>query len=72
VLFRSIDSADPQNLELVVTCKGKEVARLTLSTDILEVCGKTCELSGLVVYSEKSGKAYVPQDAIQLLKKLCR
>jgi len=71
-LGTGIDSADPQNLELVVTCKGKEVARLTLSTDILEVCGKTCELSGLVVYSEKSGKAYVPQDAIQLLKKLCR
>lgn len=71
-LGMEIDDHDPQNKELVVMSKGKEVARLALSTDLMEVSGKALELSGLVVYSEKSEKVYVPQDAIQHLKRLCR
>jgi alkaline phosphatase len=63
-----IDSTDATNKELVVSKAGQEVARLCFATDLLECQGKVCKLTGITVFAEKSGKVYVPQDAVKTVK----
>jgi alkaline phosphatase len=63
-----IDSTDPTNKELVVKDDDGEVARLSFSTDLMECHSKVCKLSGIVVFAEKSGKVYVPQEAVKIAK----
>ncbi|MDW5562256.1 MAG: alkaline phosphatase [Methanomassiliicoccus sp.] len=68
--MRAQVSIDTTNRELVVTKNGAEIATMPLSSDLLNVGGKTYQLSGVVIYAEKSGKAYVPQDAVRLVKSI--
>lgn len=60
-----VNQTDKQNPVIVATKNGKEL-RLPVNKNIAVLNGKTTKLSGVVVYI--AGKAYVPQDAIDLLK----
>lgn len=63
-----IDATDPANKVLVVMKGGTEKGRLPFSTDILYKNGVEHHLSGLTIYAEKSGKVYVPLEAVKLIK----
>jgi len=58
------DDSDPANLVLVV---GN--ARLPDGKDLLILGSRTWELEGLVVYVPKTGKWFVPREAVELLAK---
>jgi alkaline phosphatase len=64
----SIDSTDPANKVLVVMKGSTEKGRLPFSTDILYKNGVEYHLSGLTIFAEKSGKVYVPMDAVKMIK----
>ncbi|MHC1746983.1 MAG: alkaline phosphatase [Cellulosilyticaceae bacterium] len=60
-----VDQTDKNNSVIVATKDGKEL-RLPVNKNIAILEGKRSKLSGVVVYIAE--KAYVPQDAIDLLK----
>ena len=63
-----IDAADPANKVLVVERDGSEKARMPFSKDVLVMDGKERQFTGLTVYAEKSGKVYVPQSVVDMVK----
>jgi alkaline phosphatase len=68
----SIDGTDPAN-KVLVAQKGSVTARMPFSKDLLTVVSgsqqKTHELDGITVYADKSGKVYIPEEAVKLCKK---
>lgn len=62
----TLDKSNPANLVLVVE-KSFKKAELPISTNILKINGKTYKLPGLVILSSKTGKAYLPQQAVDIV-----
>lgn len=62
----SLDKTNAANPVLVVEKAGKR-AELPISKDIVKINGKTYEMHGLTVFSAKSAKVYVPQQAVDLV-----
>ena len=62
-----IDKTDPENMVLVVE-KGLTLAQMPFSKNSLIINGKTYEMTGITVYSPKTGKVYIPQQAVELAK----
>lgn len=63
----TLDKADAANPVLVVT-KGVVRAELPLSKNIIKVNGKEHQLSGIVVLAPKTGKVFLPQQAVEIAK----
>lgn len=63
----SIDRKDQANPVLVVEKNGK-TARLPFSKNLIEVNAKSFEMTGIVVLAEKSGKVYLPRQALDILR----
>lgn len=61
----SIDKSDAANPVLVVE-KGLKRAELPISKDIVKIGGKVYEMHGLTVLAAKTGKVYIPQQAVDL------
>jgi alkaline phosphatase len=62
-----LDLSDPVNGVLLVQVDGVTVASMPLSKDLMYFDGDVYELSGIVVYAPKTGKVYVPQEALDIL-----
>ncbi len=60
-----LDKSDAANPVLVVE-KGLKRAELPISKDIVKIGGKVYEMHGLTVLAAKTGKVYVPQQAVTL------
>jgi alkaline phosphatase len=71
----SIDSADPAN-KVLVAQKGAVTARIPFSKNLITVAGggseKTHELDGITVYADKTGKVFIPHDAVVRFKKAAK
>ncbi len=63
----SIDQSDPENPVVKITYQEKK-AELPVNKNILKLEGKTTQLEGVVVYAPDTGKAYVPLQAVNLIK----
>ncbi|MHC1746562.1 MAG: alkaline phosphatase [Negativicutes bacterium] len=63
----SIDRSDPQNLVLIAE-KGRIKAEMPFSKNILKIGEKTYELNGITVFAPKTGKVYIPQQAVNLFQ----
>lgn len=63
----SIDRSDPHNLVLIAE-KGRIKAEMPFSKNILKIGEKTYELNGITVFAPKTGKVYIPQQAVNLFK----
>jgi alkaline phosphatase len=63
----TIDKSDPENPVVKITWQGKQ-AELPVNKNILKLDGKTMELEGVVVFAPNTGKAYVPLQAVNLIK----
>lgn len=63
----SIDTTDPENMVLLVK-KGLKRAQMPFSQNTIIINGKTYEMTGITVYSPKTGKIYIPQQAVELAK----
>jgi alkaline phosphatase len=63
-----LDKTDNENPVLVVT-KGAVRAELPVSKNIIRINNVVKELPGLTVLAAKTGKVYVPQQAVELVKK---
>jgi alkaline phosphatase len=62
-----VDMRDMYNPVVVITRDGK-TAKLPVNKNILMVDGKEILLEGIVVYAPDTRKAYVPQQAVNLIK----
>ncbi len=62
----SLDKSDAMNPVLIVQ-KGIKRAELPISKNIIKLSGKSFEVNGLTVLSAKTGKVYVPQQAVDIL-----
>lgn len=62
-----LDAADPENKVLVVK-KGNKQAELPLSKNIIKINGKIYEMNGITVMAPKTGKVYIPLQAVELAK----
>ena len=62
----SLDKSDAMNPVLVVQ-KGVKRAELPISKNIIKLGGKSFEVNGLTVLAAKTGKVYVPQQAVDIL-----
>ncbi|MDT8903166.1 alkaline phosphatase [Anaeroselena agilis] len=60
-----LDKADAANPVLVVE-KGMKRVELPISKDIVRAGGTSCEMHGLTVLAAKTGKVYVPRQAVEL------
>ena len=63
----TLDASDKQNPVVVVDFRGKN-ARLPVNKNLLVLDGKTIELEGLVVYATDTKKAYIPAQAVRLIR----
>ena len=63
----SIDRTNAASPIVLVQKLGRR-AELPCSTNLLKVGGKTMELNGITVYAPKTDKAYIPLQAVELLK----
>lgn len=61
----TLDDTDKTNLVVVIT-KGNNILKMPVNKNIAILNGKTIKLKGVVVYN--SIEAYVPEDAIALIK----
>jgi alkaline phosphatase len=61
----AIDKSDPVNIVLVVSKNGKS-ARFPCAKNLMLAGGKITELEGIVVYSEKLDKVFLPSQAVGL------
>ncbi|MFZ2087793.1 MAG: alkaline phosphatase [Desulfobaccales bacterium] len=62
-----IDKSDPENPVVKIAFQGKQ-AELPVNKNLLKLDGKTVNLEGVVVYAPDTGKAYIPQEAVNLIK----
>ena len=62
----SIDKSDPTN-PVVQIQKGIQRAELPVSKNILKLNGKIYPLPGLTIIAAKTGKIYLPQQAVDLI-----
>ncbi len=62
-----LDRSDPENPVVMISWQGKP-AELPVNKNILRLAGKTVNLEGVVVYASDTGKAYIPQEAVNLIK----
>ncbi|MGQ9689241.1 MAG: alkaline phosphatase [Desulfobaccales bacterium] len=63
----AIDPRDPENPVVKISYHGKQ-AELPVNKNILRLEGKEISLEGVVVITPDTGKAYLPFQAVQLLK----
>jgi alkaline phosphatase len=63
----TIDKSDPANPVVKITYQEKK-AELPVNKNILKLDGETIQLEGVVVYAPDTGKAYLPSQAINLIK----
>jgi alkaline phosphatase len=63
----TIDKSDPENPVVKITYQEKK-AELPVNKNILKLDGKTILLEGVVVYAPDTGKAYLPFQAVNLIK----
>jgi alkaline phosphatase len=63
----SIDRSDPENPVVRISFQGRK-AELPVNKNILRLDGKTIPLEGLVVYAPHTDKAYLPLQAVNLIK----
>jgi alkaline phosphatase len=63
----TMDRKDPQNPVAMIHYKGK-TAELPVDKNWLLFDGKASRLEGLVVYSEKTNKLYIPMQAVNKIK----
>ncbi len=63
----SIDKTDPENMVLVIK-KGLKRAEMPFSKNTITINGKTHEMTGITVYAPKTGKVYIPKQAVELAK----
>jgi alkaline phosphatase len=63
----TLDTADPENPVVRIAYKGR-LAELPVNKNILRLDGKQTDLEGVVVYAPHSGKAYIPAEAVNLIK----
>ncbi len=63
----SIDDTDKENKVLIVQ-KGFKKAELPLSKNIIKINGKNFEMNGITVLVPKTGKVFIPQQAVELAK----
>ncbi|MBF0211645.1 MAG: alkaline phosphatase, partial [Desulfamplus sp.] len=66
----SIDKSDANNIALVVQ-KDSKTAKIPFAKNIIEIDGSKCKMGGVAVYAEKTGKAYIPQEALSLFQNPC-
>ncbi|MFH1490116.1 MAG: hypothetical protein ABII06_14530, partial [Pseudomonadota bacterium] len=63
----TVDKSDPENPVLRITYMGKR-AEMPVNKNILRI-GETQEtLEGVAVYAPKTGRAYIPMDAVHMIK----
>jgi alkaline phosphatase len=62
-----IDTSDPENPVVKVSFQGKQ-AELPVNKNLLKLEGKTVPLEGVVVYAPHTKKAYLPLQAVNLIK----
>jgi alkaline phosphatase len=62
----SIDKTDSMNPVLVIQ-KGVKRAELPISKNLVKMSGKFYETNGLTILSIKTGKAYIPQQAVDMV-----
>jgi alkaline phosphatase len=63
----SLDQSDGNRPAVLIKHKGR-AARLPVNTNLLKMGGKTLQLEGLVIWDAKHQKAYIPRQAIELIK----
>ena len=63
----TLDAADKQNPVVAIEFQGK-TARLPVNKNLLQLGGKTVELEGVVVYASDTGKAYIPVQAVRIIR----
>ena len=63
-----MDKSDASNWVLVVTKDNKELARLPLNKDVIMIGTTTYEMEGRTIFAPKTGKTYVPQQAVELVQ----
>ncbi|MBF0203887.1 MAG: alkaline phosphatase [Desulfamplus sp.] len=66
----SIDKSDANNMCLVVN-KGSKTAKIPFAKNIMEIGDSKCEMEGVTVYAEKTGKVYLPSQALTLFENSC-
>jgi len=65
----TIDQSDPKNPVVKIAYQGKQ-AELPVNKNLLRLDGKNFQLEGVVVYAPNTGQAYLPLQAINLIKGL--
>lgn len=63
----AVDRSDPENPVVKISYQGKK-AELPVNKNILRLDGRTIPLEGVVVYASHTDKAYLPLQAVQLIK----
>ena len=63
----SLDDTDQENKVLIVK-KGFKKAEIPISKNIIKINGKSYEMNGIVVIAPRTGKVYIPQQAVELAK----
>jgi alkaline phosphatase len=63
----TIDKSDPENPVVKIAFQGKQ-AELPVNKNFLKLDGQTTPLEGVVVYAPNTGKAYIPLQAVNLIK----
>jgi alkaline phosphatase len=63
----ALDASDKQNPVVQIDVSGK-TARLPVNRNLLLMDGKTTELEGVVVYAPDTGKMYIPEQAVKLIR----
>jgi len=66
----SIDKSDANNMCLIVS-KDSKTAKIPFAKNIIEIGGSKCEMEGITVYAEKSGKVYLPSQALTIFENPC-
>lgn len=75
-LFKSIgasvhiDSDNADNMSLIVEKEDKR-ATIPFSKNIMEIGNSKCEMEGITVYAEKTGKVYIPRQALNIFQNPC-
>jgi alkaline phosphatase len=62
-----IDRSDPQNPVVKISYQGKK-AELPVNKNLLRLDGQTIPLEGVVVHAAPTGKAFLPLQAVNLIK----
>lgn len=64
----SLDASDEKNPVVVITYMDKAF-RFPVNKSVMESDGKTLTLEGVAVYAPNTGKAYIPAQAVKMIKK---